>query len=90
MIHHGGYDIDKEIRPAFRPPTTVSPIASLTTNMMAIMTDRARNEAQLNKGNVEMELAVGAGILGLVFTLWGDLHNATNVMSKKFDLLIPH
>ena len=69
MIHHGGYDIDKEIRPAFRPPTTVSPIASLTTNMMAIMTDRARNEAQLNKGNVEMELAVGAGILGLVFTL---------------------
>lgn len=78
MIHHGGYDIDKEIRPAFRPPTTVSPIASLTTNMMAIMTDRARNEAQLNKGNVEMELAVGAGILGLVFTLWGDLHNATS------------
>jgi len=62
-------DVDKEIRPAFRPPTTVPPMASLTTNMMAVMTDQARNEAHLNKGSVEMELAMGAGILGLVFAL---------------------
>jgi len=34
------------------------------------MTDQARNEAHLNKGSVEMELAMGAGILGLVFALW--------------------
>lgn len=60
---------NKEIRPAFHPPTAVSPIVSLTTNMMAVMTDQARNEAHLNKGNVEMELAMGAGILGLVFAL---------------------
>lgn len=43
------------------------------------MTDQARNEAHLNKGNVEMELAMGAGILGLVFALWDGFDHCRSV-----------
>ncbi|KAF5344040.1 hypothetical protein D9756_011547 [Leucocoprinus leucothites] len=57
---------NKEIRPGFRPLATIHQTASLTTNMMAVNTEKAKNTAPPKKGMMELEWVIGAAILGLV------------------------